>query len=47
MWAEGVLTAKSLLPRELGAYELDEAEYLRSTARELQRRSVLGVDVSR
>jgi glycosyltransferase involved in cell wall biosynthesis len=47
MWAEGVLTAKILLPRELGAYELDEAEYLRSTARELKRRSALGVDVSR
>jgi hypothetical protein len=47
MWAEGVLTAKRLLPRELGAYELDEAEYLRSTARELKRRSALGVDVSR
>jgi hypothetical protein len=47
MWAEGVLTAKSLMPRELGAYELDEAEYLRSTARALKRRSALGVDVSR
>jgi hypothetical protein len=47
MWAEGVLTAKKLLPRELGTYELDEAQYLRSTARELERRSALGVDVSR
>ena len=47
MWAEGALTAKSLLPRELAAYELDEAEYLRSTAWELKRRSALGVDVSR
>lgn len=47
MWAEGVLTAKKLLPRELGAYELDEAQYLRWTATELGRRSALGVDVSR
>jgi glycosyltransferase involved in cell wall biosynthesis len=47
MWAEGVLTAKNLLPRELEAYELDEAEYLRSTAKELKRRGALGVDVSK
>ena len=47
MWAEGVLTAKSLLPQELGGYELDEAAYLGSMARELARRGALGVDVSR
>src|SRR5262249_53872559 len=47
MWAEGILTAKKLLPRELGPYELDEAAYLRPTARELERRGALGVDVSR
>src|SRR5262249_21595152 len=47
MWAEGILTAKKLLPRELGTYEFDEAAYLRMTARELEHRSALGVDVSR
>src|SRR5262249_59618224 len=47
MWAEGILTAKKLLPRELGAYEFDELEYLRWTSRELERRRSLGVDVSR
>jgi hypothetical protein len=47
MWAEGILTAQKLLPRELGAYEFDEAQYLRSTATELERRRSLGVDVSR
>jgi glycosyltransferase involved in cell wall biosynthesis len=47
MWAEGILTAKHLLPEELGGYELDEVAYLRSTARQLARRGALGVDVSR
>jgi glycosyltransferase involved in cell wall biosynthesis len=47
MWAEGVLTAQKLLPRELGAYEFDEAEYLRVTVRQLASRSALGVDVSK
>jgi hypothetical protein len=47
MWAEGVLTAKSLLPQELGSYEFDEVAYLSATARELKRRGALGVDVSR
>jgi glycosyltransferase involved in cell wall biosynthesis len=47
MWAEGILTAKSLLPEELGAYEFDEPAYLRLTAKELARRGALGVDVSR
>jgi len=47
MWGEGILTAKKLLPRELGAYEFDELEYLRRTARELEGRRSLGVDVSR
>ncbi len=47
MWAEGVLTAKKLLPWELGRYEFDEEQYLRETMRELQHRRALGVDVSR
>ena len=47
MWAEGILTAKKLLPEELAEYEFDEAQYLRATIAELQRRSAQGVDVSR
>jgi glycosyltransferase involved in cell wall biosynthesis len=47
MWAEGVLTAKKLLAPELGAYEIDEAAYLRMTVKMLGDRSELGVDVSR
>src|SRR5262249_3820465 len=46
MWAEGILTAKKLLPRELGIYEFDELAYVRRTARELEYRRSLGVDVS-
>jgi glycosyltransferase involved in cell wall biosynthesis len=44
--AEGILTAKSLLPNEFGAYQFDELSYLRETLAELTRRKVLGVDVS-
>ena len=47
LWAEGALTAKKLLPMELGNYEFDEPEYLRATMRELLRRRALAVDVSR
>src|SRR5262249_54580985 len=46
MWPEGILTAKKLLPRELGIYEFDELAYVRRTARELEYRRSLGVDVS-
>ena len=34
-WAEGILTAKKLLPTEFAGYELNEAQYLRLTAKEL------------
>jgi glycosyltransferase involved in cell wall biosynthesis len=47
LWAEGALTAKKLLPFELGAYEFDEAQYLRASMRELSQRQVLGVNVSK
>jgi hypothetical protein len=47
LWAEGVLTAKKLLPFELGTFDFDEPEYLRATTRELLQRRALGVDVSR
>jgi glycosyltransferase involved in cell wall biosynthesis len=47
MWAEGILTAQKLMPQELGAYEFDEAEYLRMTASQLASRRALGVDVSK
>jgi glycosyltransferase involved in cell wall biosynthesis len=47
MWAEGILTAQKLLPRELGRYQLDEVRYVRATATELERRRAIGVDVSR
>jgi glycosyltransferase involved in cell wall biosynthesis len=46
LWAEGVLTARKLLAMELGAYDFDEAEYLRGTMAELSRRQSLGVDVT-
>jgi len=45
--AEGMLTAKSLFPKEFQAYEFDEVRYLRSSMAELKRRQALGVDVSR
>jgi hypothetical protein len=44
--AEGILTAQSLLPAELGAYRFDELEYLRVTLAHLTGRQALGVDVS-
>jgi hypothetical protein len=44
--AEGILTAKSLLPGEFGAYDFDELQYLRVTLAELTGRQSLGVDVS-
>jgi hypothetical protein len=47
LWGDGVLTAKKLLPLELGAYEFDEPQYLRATMRELLSRRALGVDVAR
>jgi glycosyltransferase involved in cell wall biosynthesis len=43
---EGILTAKSLLPAEFGAYRFDELQYLRVTLAELTGRQALGVDVS-
>ena len=45
--AEGMLTAKSLFPKEFEAYEFDEVRYLRSTMAELRKRQDLGVDVSK
>ncbi len=45
--AEGMLTAKKLLPREFAAYEFNEVQYLRLTTKELVSRRSLGVDVSR
>ena len=44
--AEGMLTAKSLFPREFESYQFDELEYLRKTLAELRNRQALGVDVS-
>lgn len=44
--AEGILTAKSLLPTEFGVYRFDELQYLRVTLAELTGRQSLGVDVS-
>jgi hypothetical protein len=44
--AEGVLTAKSLLPNEFAGYHFDERSYLRETLAELTRRQGLGVDVT-
>jgi hypothetical protein len=46
-WAEGILTAKKLLPEKFAAYEFDEAHYLRLTTKELLRRRSIGVDVTR
>src|SRR5262249_38254072 len=46
LMAEGMLTAKSLFPKELAAYEFDEIEYLRKTMGELRTRQAIGVDVS-
>src|SRR5262249_26610211 len=43
----GMLTAKSLFPKEFKAYEFDEVRYLRSSMAELRRRQDLGVDVSK
>jgi hypothetical protein len=44
--AEGMLTAKSLFPKEFERYEFDELQYLRRTLSELRERKALGVDVS-
>ena len=46
LMAEGMLTAKSLFPKEFESYEFDERQYLRKTWGELKRRAALGVDVS-
>src|SRR5262245_833923 len=47
LMAEGMLTAKSLFPKEFQAYEFDEVRYLRSSLAELRTRQGLGVDVSK
>src|SRR5215813_7289178 len=47
LMAEGMLTAKSLLPKVFEAYEFDEVRYLRASLAELRRRQDLGVDVSK
>jgi glycosyltransferase involved in cell wall biosynthesis len=47
LMAEGMLTAKSLFPKEFEAYEFDEVRYLRSSMGELRKRQTLGVDVSK
>jgi glycosyltransferase involved in cell wall biosynthesis len=46
LMAEGMLTAKSLFPKEFASYDFDEVQYLRRTLAELKRRKALGVDVS-
>ena len=46
LMAEGMLTAKSLFPKEFEAYEFDETKYLKKTIEELRKRKTLGVDVS-
>lgn len=46
LMAEGMLTAKSLFPKEFKGYEFDELNYLRKTVAELRKRRALGVDVS-
>ena len=46
LMAEGMLTAKSLFPREFASYEFDEGEYIRKTMAELRKRRSMGVDVS-
>jgi hypothetical protein len=46
LMAEGMLTAKSLFPKEFENYEFDELQYLRRTLAELRKRKALGVDVS-
>jgi glycosyltransferase involved in cell wall biosynthesis len=47
LWGDGVLTARKLLPLELGGYEFDEPRYLRGTIVELADRRAMGVDVAR
>jgi glycosyltransferase involved in cell wall biosynthesis len=47
LWAEGVLAAKALLPLELGKYDFDEVQYLRSMMKDLADRKSMGVDVTR
>jgi hypothetical protein len=46
LMAEGMLTAKSLFPREFAAYEFDEVHYIRRTMTELRRRRSMGVNVT-
>ena len=46
LMAEGMLAAKSLFPLEFAAYEFDEVSYLRKTMAELQKRKLMGVNVS-
>ena len=46
LMAEGMLTAKSLFPKEFEGYEFDELKYVRETMMELRKRQDLGVDVS-
>jgi hypothetical protein len=47
LWAEGVLTAKNLFPKEFESFEFDEIQYLKSSMKELRNREALGVDVSK
>src|SRR5262249_11683134 len=47
LMAEGMLTAKSLFPKEFEAYEFDEVRYLRASMAELRTRQGIGVDVSK
>lgn len=47
LMAEGMLTAKHLLPHELSPYHFNEKNYLRRTFGELTRRRRMGVDVSK
>jgi glycosyl transferase family 2 len=44
--AEGVMTAKQLLPREFARFQFDEPAYLRRSLADLRQREAVGVDVS-
>jgi len=46
LMAEGMLTAKSLFPKEFQSYEFNELNYIRRAMRELRKRQAMGVDVS-
>jgi glycosyltransferase involved in cell wall biosynthesis len=47
LMAEGLMTAKKMLPEELAGYEFDERAYLRLTMWDLGTRHLQGVDVAK